>query len=96
VRDRLPRAELQALGVAPGPKFEKIMERIFLGQLDGRIKGHAQLLKELRSLAGIKEPEPKPKPAEKVAKTKPSHARPAKPQPSPKKPAKPKKSSPKR
>ncbi|HEV2494102.1 MAG TPA: hypothetical protein VG204_13635 [Terriglobia bacterium] len=82
VRARLPRAELQAMGIAPGPKFEKIMERIFLDQLDGKIKGHTQLLKELRSLAGIKEPEakPKPKPAEpKPVKTKPSQAKSARP-----------------
>ena len=62
VRAKLPRAELQALGVPPGPKFEKIIERFFVEQLDGNIKGHAQLLKRLRALAGIKEPEPK-KPA---------------------------------
>jgi len=99
VRARLPRAELQALGFAPGPKFEKIMERIFIDQLDGRIKGHTQLVKELRSLGGIKEPEPKPKPLEpksakaKPAKTKPGPVKAATPQPQPSKPAKPKKSS---
>lgn len=65
VRARLPRAELQAIGMPPGPKFEKIMERVFVDQLDGKIKGHAQLTKELRTLSGIKEPEPKPAPAPK-------------------------------
>lgn len=90
VRARLPRAELQALGVAPGPKFEKILERIFLEQLDGKIKGHTQLLKELRSLAGIKEPEPKPKPVEaKPARPKPAKAKPTTAKPAPPKPAKP-------
>lgn len=66
VRARLPRAELQAMGVPPGPKFEKIMERIFLDQLDGKIKGQSQLLKEMRSLGGIKEPPPQPKVPAKV------------------------------
>ncbi|PYU93013.1 MAG: hypothetical protein DMG25_10535, partial [Acidobacteria bacterium] len=62
VRDRLPRAELQAMGLAPGPKFEKIMERVFLDQLDGKIRTQPQLLKALRELSGIKEPAPKPEP----------------------------------
>ena len=68
VKAGLPRAELAALGVPPGPKFEKILERIFLDQLDGKIKTPAQLQKELRSLAGVKEV--RPAPAE-VARPKP-------------------------
>lgn len=56
LRARLPETELLVLGVKPGPKFDKILERIFLDQLDGKIKTHQQLVQELRSLAGIKEP----------------------------------------
>jgi tRNA nucleotidyltransferase (CCA-adding enzyme) len=58
----LPRGELQGLGIKPGPEFERIMERIFALQLDGKIKSHQQLMKEMRALAGIKEPPPTPPP----------------------------------
>jgi tRNA nucleotidyltransferase/poly(A) polymerase len=60
IRARLPRGELQSLGVKPGPEFERILDRIFSLQLDGKIKTHQQLMKELRALAGIKEPPPAP------------------------------------
>ncbi len=66
---RLPRAELQALGVKPGPEFEKIIHRIFFDQLDGKIKAHPQLLKAMRAYAGIKEPPPKPVKHVKPAKS---------------------------
>ncbi|HXH47906.1 MAG TPA: hypothetical protein VNM47_00905 [Terriglobia bacterium] len=56
IRARLPESELLVLGVKPGPKFDKILERVFFDLLDGKIKNHQQLVQELRSLAGIKEP----------------------------------------
>ena len=63
IRAQLPRTELQALGVKPGPEFDRILNQIFTLQLDGRIKSHQQLMKEMRELAGIKEPPPPPPPA---------------------------------
>ena len=78
VRARLPRAELQALGVKPGPKSEKIIERVFADLLDGRLKTPQQVTKELRALAGIKEPQPKA--AKKPTKAKKARSKkPAKP-----------------
>jgi tRNA nucleotidyltransferase (CCA-adding enzyme) len=62
IRARLPRTELQALGVKPGPEFDNILARILDMQLDGKIKSHPQLMKEMRELAGIKEPPPPPPP----------------------------------
>jgi tRNA nucleotidyltransferase/poly(A) polymerase len=62
IRSRLPRTELQSLGVKPGPEFDRILNHIFALQLDGKIKSHPQLMKEMRELAGIKEPPPAPPP----------------------------------
>jgi tRNA nucleotidyltransferase/poly(A) polymerase len=60
VRAKLPRADLLTLGLEATPKFEKIVHRLFLDQLDGKIKTHPQLVKEFRELAGIKEQPAKP------------------------------------
>ncbi|HXQ25748.1 MAG TPA: hypothetical protein VN822_05005 [Candidatus Acidoferrales bacterium] len=66
MRLALPVAELDALGVARGPKFDKILEQIFEMQLRGKARSPEDRTKALRSLAGIKE-EPKKK-EEKVKK----------------------------
>ena len=50
------------MGVKPGPEFDRIIAKIFALQLDGKIKSHPQLMKEMRELAGIKEPPPPPAP----------------------------------
>jgi hypothetical protein len=62
LRAHLPRAELQALGFSPGPKFDQIIESVFLDQVDGKIKTHQQLVKALRERAGIQEPPATPAP----------------------------------
>jgi tRNA nucleotidyltransferase (CCA-adding enzyme) len=60
IRSQLPRAELQSLGVKPGPEFDRILAHIFALQLDGKIKSHPQIMKEMREQAGIEEPPPLP------------------------------------
>lgn len=60
LRLALPFAELDALGVPHGPKFDKIIEQIFDLQLRGKARTPEDRTKALRSLAGIKE-EPKKK-----------------------------------
>lgn len=60
IRMNLPLAELESLGVARGPKFDKVIEQVFDAQLRGRGKNPEEVTKLLRQFAGIKEP-PKPK-----------------------------------
>ncbi|MGB6876997.1 MAG: hypothetical protein WBD87_13290 [Candidatus Acidiferrales bacterium] len=60
MRLSLPSAELESLGVARGPKFDKILEQFFDLQLRGRGKTPPDVTKLLKQLAGIKD-EPKPK-----------------------------------
>jgi len=71
VESQLPRSELQSLGVKPGAEFDRILGQILARQLDGKIKSHPQLMKEMRLLAGIKEPPPVPLPAPKKGKEAP-------------------------
>ena len=69
LRQALPLNELDALGIARGPKFDKIVEQLFEMQLrgKGRDPEHRQII--LRKLAGIKE-EPKKKPEKEKKKGK--------------------------
>ena len=59
--------ELEALGMARGPKFDQVVEQIFAMQLTGRGKTVEERVKLLRKLSGIKEP-PKKKEKEKEKK----------------------------
>jgi hypothetical protein len=58
--------ELEALGMARGPKFDVIVEQVFAMQLTGRGKTKEEREKILRKLSGIKE-QPKKKEKEKKA-----------------------------
>ena len=65
--------ELEALGMARGPKFDAIVEQVFAIQLTGRGKTPEERVKILRKLSGIKEaPKKKEKKGAKGAEK--SHA----------------------
>jgi tRNA nucleotidyltransferase (CCA-adding enzyme) len=64
MRLALPVAELDALGIPRGPKFDKILEQLFERQLRGKARSPEDRTKALRELAGIKE-EPSKKPEKK-------------------------------
>jgi len=70
LRAKMPRAELQAMGMKPGPAFDGILEQLFLDQLDGKIKTHQQALKHLRVLAGLE-----PTPASPKKASAPQHSK---------------------
>jgi len=69
LRQTLPVAELEMLGVARGPHFDKIIEEFFQLQLQGRARNPQDRVPALRKLAGIKEPK-KPKPPKEEPPTK--------------------------
>jgi hypothetical protein len=56
--------ELEALGMARGPKFDHVVQEVFAAQLNGRGKTPEERVKMLRKLSGIKEA-PKKKEKEK-------------------------------
>jgi len=60
LRGVLPVAQLDALGVDRGPKFDEVLEKFFTLQLRGRVRRVEDTERILRNLAGIK-PEPKKK-----------------------------------
>ena len=87
IRSALPFAELDALGVPRGPKFDKIIEQLFEMQLRGKARTPEDRTKALRNLAGIKdepkkkeekEKKPKAKAKEPVAAAKPGDGKDAK------------------
>jgi tRNA nucleotidyltransferase/poly(A) polymerase len=69
LRQALPAAilELESIGMAHGPKFDKVIEDLFQAQLQGKARNPELRLKLLRKLSGIKEL-PKKKIDEKAAK----------------------------
>jgi tRNA nucleotidyltransferase/poly(A) polymerase len=69
LRQALPVAELEMLGIPRGPQFDKIIEEFFQLQLAGRARNPQDRLPVLRKLAGIKEPK-KPKPPKEEPKEK--------------------------
>jgi tRNA nucleotidyltransferase/poly(A) polymerase len=60
LRASLPAAQLEALGVPRGPKFDQVLEQFFDMQLQGRVRKPEDFERILRNLAGIK-PEAKKK-----------------------------------
>jgi tRNA nucleotidyltransferase (CCA-adding enzyme) len=58
LRQALPAAEavLMTLGMARGPKFDKVMKEFFAQQLEGRARKPEEHERLLRKIAGIKEP----------------------------------------
>jgi tRNA nucleotidyltransferase/poly(A) polymerase len=67
LRSATPVAELDALGVPRGPKFDQVLEDFFEAQLRGRGRDPIERTKILKNLAGIKD-EPKKKIEEKEKK----------------------------
>lgn len=93
LRLALPAGELEALGVARGPKFDKILEDLFQLQLAGKGRNPQDRLRLLRQLAGIK---PEPKKKEKEKEKEPKKKAKAEPQGAAAAPAPPKAGAPER
>jgi tRNA nucleotidyltransferase (CCA-adding enzyme) len=72
-------AELEAIGMEKGPKFDKVIEDFFLAQLAGRARNPEDHGKLLRKLAGIKEPPKKIEEKKKPEKPKKGAAAPQAP-----------------
>jgi tRNA nucleotidyltransferase (CCA-adding enzyme) len=62
--------ELEALGLAHGPMFDKVLEDFFQAQLQGKARKPEDHVKVLQKLAGIKEPPKKVEEKKKPEKTK--------------------------
>jgi tRNA nucleotidyltransferase (CCA-adding enzyme) len=63
-------AELEAVGLERGPKFDKVLEDFFQAQLLGKARKPEDHAKILRKLAGIKEPPKKVEEKKKPERTK--------------------------
>jgi tRNA nucleotidyltransferase (CCA-adding enzyme) len=76
IRQALPVVanELEALGMARGPKFDQVVEQMFAMQLNGRGKTPEEREKSLRKLSGIKEPPKKKEKEKKPMKAADKHA----------------------
>src|SRR5467141_660830 len=61
-------AELEALGMPRGTKFDQVVEQVFAMQLTGRGKTKEEREKILRKLSGIKEPPKKKEKEKKLSK----------------------------
>ncbi len=68
MRLALPVAELDAMGVPRGPKFDSILEHLFEKQLRGKARTPEDRTKALRELAGIKEAAEKKPPKKQKGK----------------------------
>lgn len=75
MRLALPVAELDALGIPRGPKFDKVLEELFELQLKGRGRDPESRAKILRKLAGIKEEKKKAEKEKKKRKGKEAETR---------------------
>jgi len=62
IKNNLPTAmaELEAIGMARGAKFDKVVQQFFEKQLEGKARTPEDRIKLLRKLSGIKEPKKKP------------------------------------
>lgn len=74
LRSALPAAvaDLQAMGMPRGAKFDAVIEQFFAAQLTGKGKTPEDRVKMLRKLSGIKEPPRKKEEKKKEEKKKPS------------------------
>jgi tRNA nucleotidyltransferase (CCA-adding enzyme) len=76
LRLALPVAELDALGIPRGPKFDQILEQLFEKQLRGKARTPEERTKLLRDLAGIKDEPPKKLEKKRKGKESPAGAAP--------------------
>ncbi len=76
IKNNLPTAmsELETIGMARGPKFDKVIQQFFEKQLEGKARLPEDRIKLLRKLSGIKEPKKAPEKEAKSKEKKKKHA----------------------